>query len=128
MITTLFAALLAGLYMCVAWYMIWLRRLSRQKQVDWPLRWYDRCGHGRDHMAQYMPLGLLLMFLVERGGASPTTMWVLGLLLVAGFLLHLWGFAQYPGNYKTPAIGTVLISLAYAIACLLGLGQYLGIA
>jgi uncharacterized membrane protein YecN with MAPEG domain len=128
MTTTLFAVLLAGLYMCVAWYMIWLRRLSRQKQVDWPLRWYDRCGHGRDHMAQYMPLGLVLMFLVERGGASPETMWVLGLLLVAGFLLHLWGFAQYPGNYKTPALGTALITLAYALACLLGLGQYLGIA
>ncbi|MEK0082600.1 hypothetical protein [Benzoatithermus flavus] len=128
MITTLFAVLLAGLYMCVAWYMIWLRRLSRKKQVDWPLRWYDRCGHGRDHMAQYMPLALLLMFLIERGGASPAVMWLEGLLLTAGFLLHLWGFAQYPGNYTTPAIGTVLITAVYAIACLLGLGQYLGLA
>ena len=125
MITTLFAVLLAAVYMTVAWYMIWLRRLSRQKQADWPLRWYDRCGHGRDHMAQYLPFALLLMYLIEQGGAPPWLLYLLGILLIAGFALHLWGFAQYPGNYKTPAIGTMLISLVYAVACLVGLGQYL---
>ena len=85
-------------------------------------------GHGRDHMAQYLPFALLLMFLIEQGGAPPWLLYVLGLLLVAGYALHLWGFAQYPGNYKTPAIGTILISLVYGIACLVGLGQALGVA
>jgi hypothetical protein len=126
MVTTLFAVIMAALYMAVAWYMIWLRRLSRQKQEDWPLRWYDRCGHGRDHMAQYLPFALLLMYLIEQGGAPHWLLGGLGLLLVAGFLLHLWGFAQYPGNYKTPAIGTMLITVVYGVACLVGLGQVLG--
>ncbi len=128
MVTTLFAVLMAALYIAVAWYMIWLRRLSRQRQEDWPLRWYDRCGHGRDHMAQYLPLALLLMYLIEHGGSPPWLLSGLGLLLTAGFLLHLWGFAQYPGNYKTPAIGTMLITVVYGVACLVGLGQVLGVA
>jgi uncharacterized protein len=126
MITTLFAVLLAALYMGVAWYMIGLRRLARKKQADWPLRWYDRCGHGRDHMAQYLPLALLLLFLIERGGAPGWVLYLLGLTLLAGNLLHIWGFGQYPGQYTTPMIGTVLISLVYATACLIGLGQFLG--
>lgn len=128
MVTTLFAVLMAALYMIVAWYMIWLRRLSKQRQEDWPLRWYDRCGHGRDHMAQYLPFALLLMYLIEQGGAPPWLLSGLGIVLAAGFLLHLWGFAQYPGNYKTPAIGTALISAVYGVAGLVGLGQVLGVA
>lgn len=127
MVTTLFAVIMAALYMAVAWYMIWLRRLSRQRQADWPLRWYDRCGHGRDHMAQYLPFALFLMYLIEQNGAAHWVLYLLGLLLLVGYLLHLWGFGQYPGNYKTPAIGTMLISLVYGIACLVGLSQVLGI-
>ncbi|MFO1071707.1 MAG: MAPEG family protein [Geminicoccaceae bacterium] len=125
MITTFFAVVMAGVYMAVAWYMIWLRKLSRKQQADWPLRWYDRCGHGRDHMAQYLPFALFLMFLIEQGGAPGWLLYLLGLLLMAGYALHLWGFAQYPGNYKTPSIGTMLITLVYAICCLVGLGQFL---
>ena len=52
--------------------------------------------------------------------------YLLGLTLLAGNLLHLWGFGQYPGQYTTPMLGTVLISLVYATACLIGLGQFLG--
>jgi uncharacterized membrane protein YecN with MAPEG domain len=77
-------------------------------------------------MGQYVPFALFLMLLVEQGGASAWALHALGLLLIAGSLLHLWGFARFPGQNTTPQLGTLLISLAYLLACLIGLGQVLG--
>ncbi len=127
MLTPLYVVVMATLYIGHTWYLILLKRHARKKRVDWPMRRYDRASHGRNFIAQYTPLALLLLAVVELGGAPATIVHALGLMLVAAALLHCHAFG-FPARNASGVAAMVLVTTMYGTTALLALAQYVGIA
>jgi uncharacterized membrane protein YecN with MAPEG domain len=121
MITTIYAGLLGLLYLAASWYLILLKRLARRWQNDKPLRFYDRASHGRDHLADYVPFGVVMLALLEYDGMPSWWLNLLGVLLLSGNLVHVYAFVWFPGDRRAGMIGMVLISAMYALACVSGI-------
>lgn len=126
MITGAYVVLVAMLYLAYTWYLIFLKRRARTERVDWPMRRYDRASHGRDFVAQYTPFGLLLLAVVEVGGAAPLAVHGLGLLLVVAALLH-WRSYGFPAHMRTGMVAMLLVTGMYGLSGLLALGQLTGL-
>ncbi|MFO1068742.1 MAG: MAPEG family protein [Geminicoccaceae bacterium] len=129
MIATIYASLLGLVYLAASWYLILLKRLARRWQNDKPLRFYDRASHGRDHLADYVPFGVVMLALLEYDGMPGWWLNLLGLLLLFGNLVHVYAFVWFPGDRRAGMIGMVLISAMYALACVSGIAaalQWLG--
>ncbi len=62
--------------------------------------------HG--NAAEYVPLALLLMLLLEVNGASPRWLHVLGIALVVGRIAHAQGLSQSPNVSPGRLVGNVL--------------------
>jgi uncharacterized membrane protein YecN with MAPEG domain len=126
MITAIYVVLMAVFYIGYTWYLILLKRHAITRKVDWPMRWYDRASHGRDFVAQYTPPALLLLGIVELGGAGALILHGLGLLLVAGALLHVRSFG-FPAHMRTGMVAMVLVTAMYGLAGLIALAQLAGL-
>ena len=64
------------------------------------------------NFAEYVPLALLIIVLVEAIGFSRYWVHVLGIALVAGRLLHAWGFT----HHKQPSPGRIAgVTLTFAV-------------
>jgi uncharacterized membrane protein YecN with MAPEG domain len=126
MITAIYVVAMASLYLTYSWYLILLKRLSRTRRVDWPMRRHDRASHGRDFVAQYSPFALLLLGVVEIGGASAATLHGLGLMLVAGALLHCRAYG-FPARLGTGMAAMVLVTGMYALTGALAVAQLTGL-
>jgi uncharacterized membrane protein YecN with MAPEG domain len=126
MITGLYVVVMAILYMAYSWYLIALKRRARTQGVDWPMRHYDRASHGRNFVAQYTPLALLLLAVVEIGGAPAPILHVLGSALVAAALLHVHSFG-FPARMRSGMIAMVLVTAMYGVTCTLAVAQLSGL-
>ena len=107
-VTPLYAALLGLIFVALSLQTIRLRRRHRVALGDGnqaPLR---RAMRAHANFAEYVPLALLLMFFVERGGGSALRMHILGIALLAGRLLHAWGVSQLRENFRYRTVGMVL--------------------
>lgn len=107
-ITPLYAAILGLVFVALSLQTIRLRRRHRVALGDGnqaPLR---RAMRVHANFAEYVPLALLLMFFVERGGGSALRIHALGIALLAGRLLHAWGVSQVRENFRYRTIGMVL--------------------
>lgn len=107
-VTPLYAALLGLIFVALSLQTIRLRRRHRVALGDGnqaPLR---RAMRAHANFAEYVPLALLLMFFVERGGGSALRMHILGIALLAGRLLHAWGVSQVRENFRYRTTGMVL--------------------
>jgi uncharacterized membrane protein YecN with MAPEG domain len=62
--------------------------------------------HG--HFAEYVPLALILMLILEVNGASPALLHGLGIALVAGRLAHAQGLTVGTGANAGRLLGNVL--------------------
>lgn len=117
-VTPLYAAILGLVYVALSLQTIRMRRRHRVSLGDGgqtPLR---RAMRVHANFAEYVPLALLLMFFVERGGGSALRMHVLGVALLAGRLLHAWGVSQERENLRYRTIGMVLTFSVIISACL----------
>lgn len=121
MITTIYASLLGLVYLAASWYLILLKRLAKRWRSDKPLRFYDRASHGRDHLADYVPFGIVVLALLEYDGMPGWWLNLLGVLLLAGNLVHAYAFVWFPGDRRAGMIGMVLISTMYTLACASGI-------
>lgn len=94
MVTSFYAALLALLFIFLSVRTLLLRR-----------RFGIALGHGDNpqmlramrvhaNFAEYVPLALLLIFLVEQSGLPPMFVHLLAGALLVGRLLHAWGVSQ----------------------------------
>lgn len=72
------------------------------------------------NFAEYVPLALLLIFLVETSAGSPALVHSLGGLLLAGRLLHAFGVSHEPENFKYRVVGmTLTFTVLLTSACYL---------
>ncbi len=118
-ITALYASLLAVLYLFLSMRVIGWRR---QQRVE--------IGHGGDaqllrrmrvhaNFAEYVPFTLLLMALAENMGPPHILTHLVGLLLLAGRLMHAYGLSQTPHILRYRAWGMQLTFAAMGIAAMI---------
>jgi len=60
------------------------------------------------NFAEYAPISLLLLFLVEKSGAPPASVHALGISILAGRLLHAYGVSQVREPYAFRVAGMAL--------------------
>lgn len=68
------------------------------------------------NFAEYVPLSLILIFLVESQGANALLVHALGIALLAGRASHAFGVSQTNENYRFRSFGIVM-TLATILAC-----------
>ena len=117
-ITPLNAALLGLVFVALSLQTIRLRRRHRVALGDGDQAPLRRAMRVHANFAEYVPLALLLMFFVERGGGSALRIHALGIALLAGRLLHAWGVSQLRENLRYRTIGMVLTFSVIISACL----------
>ena len=127
-VTALYAGLLAPLYLFLTYRVIRFRRGRRVDLGDGGDRLLQRYLRGHANFAEYVPLGLLLLLLLELGGWPGWLLHLLGLMLLGGRLAHAWSFSAAELRLPSRTAGMVLTTAMLAIAALLCLLQGLGLA
>lgn len=90
-VTSLYAAVLAIIYIALTIYVVSLRvkyRVGIKSGGHKPLEVAIRI-HG--NFAEYIPIGLFLMALLEAAKANTNWLHIMGQALVLGRVLHFWG-------------------------------------
>ncbi len=118
-ITAFYAALLGLLFVYLSFRVIGWRRL---KSVE--------LGHGEDsellrrmrvhaNFAEYVPFTLLLMAIAESMTAPRPLIHVVGLILIAGRLMHAYGLSQTPHILRFRVGGMILTFTALALSAII---------
>ena len=118
-ITALYASFLALLFVFLSFRVIGWRRLVKVE-----------IGHGDDNQllrrmrvhanfAEYVPFTLLLMAIAESMTAPRPLIHLVGLLLIAGRLMHAYGLSQTPHILRYRVWGMMLTFFALSISALL---------
>ena len=122
MATPIYAALLALLFLRLSVKVIMVRRKTRIAIGDQGNEKLTRAMRVQANCAEYAPLGVLLLLMVELQGAHWAAVHALGLMLLAGRVVHAWGFSQMDENLKRRVLGMQMTFLALLLTTLLALG------
>lgn len=120
-ILPLYAALLTLLFVALSIRTLRLRRRLKIGLGDAGNDRMLRAMRVHSNFAEYVPLALLLVCLVEGQGAHPLLVHGLGLCLLIGRLSHAFGVSQADENYRYRVAGmamtftTLLTSAAYLL-------------
>lgn len=75
----------------------------------------ERMSRVQGNFLEYVPMALILLWLVELGGAPATLVHALGLTLFAARLLHAWGLGSTAAANYPRMIGALLTFLVLAM-------------
>ncbi|WP_298846902.1 MAPEG family protein [uncultured Ruegeria sp.] len=120
-ITPIYAALIALLYVTLSVKVILQRRSDRISVGDGGSKMMIKAMRTHSNCAEYAPIALLLIAMVELQGAGGLTLHVLGLTLLAGRLLHAYGFGRTPQIVILRQIGMGLTFTAILVAAIANL-------
>lgn len=125
MVTALYAGLIALLYLFLSYNVVLARRSQRVSVGDGGDKLVRKRMRTHANCAEYAPIGLILLMLVEIQGMPLWLVHVFGLILLAGRLSHAYGFGSTPqivplrklGMYLTllMIICTAVVNIGYAI-------------
>ena len=125
MVTALYAGLIALLYLFLSYNVVLARRSQRVSVGDGGDKLVRKRMRTHANSAEYAPIGLILLMLVEMQGMPLWLVHVFGLILLAGRLSHAYGFGSTPqivplrklGMYLTllMIICTAVVNIGYAI-------------
>jgi uncharacterized membrane protein YecN with MAPEG domain len=127
-VTSLYAALLAGLFLLFTFRVIRFRRDKRVDMGDDGHRLLQRYVRAHANFAEYAPIGLVLLLLVEAAGWPAPLLHLLGLMLLGGRLAHAWSFSVEGLREPSRVVGMVLTTTMLGAAALLCLARGLGLA
>jgi len=116
-----YAAVLAMLLITLSLRVIRARRTARVAIGDGGDGTLRRRMRVQANCAEYAPMGLILLGMAELAGAHMGVLHVLGLMLVAGRLVHAWGVSQEIENFRLRIFAmrlTFATLTAAAIVCL----------
>ena len=125
--TAIYAALLALLFVVLS-----VRVVSRRRSAGVTIgvagdAELERAVRVHANFAEYAPYALLLMLLIELSGYTLWVVHALGVLLVAGRLVHAYGVSRSPEDYRFRVTGMALtFAVLGAAALLLLLDELLG--
>lgn len=113
-ITSLYAGLIALIFLYLSWRVIAYRRANLISMGDAGSNSLLKRMRAQGNCAEYAPFGLLLLALVELSGAPASAVHFLGSLLLAGRALHAWGFSASP-----PVMGARVLGMLCTLVMLL---------
>lgn len=115
-ITPIYAALLAFLYVALSVNVIRQRRDGKISVGDHGDKAMIKAMRTQANCVEYAPFSLLLIAMVELQGAGGWLVNLLGLSLLAGRLMHAYGFGKTPQIMIFRQIGMMLTFAAILIA------------
>ncbi len=126
--TPLYAALLALLFVALSIRTVGMRGKLRVSLGDGNQPTMTRAMRTQANFAEYVPLALLLMYMMERHTDSHAWAHVLGIVLVVARVCHAWGFGRDPEIFQLRAAGAGLTFLVILAAALRLLWVWIGSA
>jgi uncharacterized membrane protein YecN with MAPEG domain len=118
-ITSAYAGLLGLFYVLLSINVIRRRRGARIALGSGEDADLQRLIRVHGNFAEYAPIALVLILLVELGGAPAWLLHGLGLALLAGRTVHAYGVSQADENYRFRVIG---MSLTFGVIVVSALG------
>lgn len=121
-VTAFYAALLAGIFILLSVRVIGARRRYRQA-LGTQHRLVERAVRAHGNFAEYVPMALVLLGLLEGMGLPGWWLHALGTALVAARAAHAWGIGREPEVMRWRVLGTAttFAVLGVSAAALLGL-------
>ncbi len=122
-VTALYAGLLGLLLLALATRVVQGRVQSQIQFGDAGNAGFIQRQRVHGNAVEYIPIGLLLLFVAELNGTSPTLLHAIGGSLFVGRALHAFGLSRSTGNSPGRFVGTILTWLSIlggAVVCLLG--------
>ncbi|WP_424941991.1 MAPEG family protein [Aliiroseovarius crassostreae] len=114
-VTPIYAGLLALLFLYLSSRVIRTRQRERVSVGDADNKLMIKAMRTQANCAEYVPLGVILLALAELQGAPGWGLHLLGLMLVAGRVLHAIGFGRTPQIIPLRRTGMVLTLAMIAI-------------
>ncbi len=124
LITPLYAALAAVILIVLSLRVIGARRSRRVAIGDGADEDLARRIRAHGNFTEYTPLALLLILLLELGGAPAWQLHALGAALILGRIVHAWSLTAHSGNGRL--IGLTLTFFVLAAGALGSLKAALG--
>ncbi len=98
-VISLYAPLFALFYVALSINVIRTRRREKIGLGSGGNRAVERAMRVHANFAEYVPLALLLLLILEQSGGSTLLLHGLFLVLLAGRLIHAWGVSQQNENF-----------------------------
>ena len=117
MIVSIFAAVLAIMYIQLSFRVIKLRKKKKVSLGDGGDSALNAAIRTHGNFIEYVPFSLILLFLVEYQGLSSHYCYVLGLMLVVGRICHSYALAE--NQLKFRVIGMALTFLTMLLSAVL---------
>jgi hypothetical protein len=118
-VTSIYAGLLAILLLVLGGLVIRWRVVYKVDLGDGGKPELLRAIRALGNFAEYVPLALIVIALVEAGGHRSWTVHALGGGLLVGRLLHAWGLSTKSGESAGRFLGTILTFLVLLLGGLL---------
>lgn len=125
-ITPLYAAVAALMLIALSARVIGMRRRRRVSIGDGEDEILALRIRAHGNFIEYVPMALVLLLLLELGGASAWLLHGLGIALLAGRLVHAWSLGAHNGTGRI--IGMGLTFGVLAVAAIRNLEAALGVA
>jgi len=119
-ISSLYAALLVLLYLGLTARVVRYRRANLISLGDNDDKNLLKRMRAHANCAEYAPIGLVMLVMVELSGAPAIAVHLAGGMLLLGRLAHAYGFSSTP--QKMPLrVGGMVLTLSMLVCCALGL-------
>ncbi len=128
MITALYAGILAIFYVALTAFVVQGRYAYKVGLGDGGVPALTQRIRIHGNFAEYVPFGLMLLFLVDYAGYSAWLVHLLGIMLVTGRIAHAWGVYCSPVASPGRLAGMILTILMFIIAAGFLLVEYLSVA
>ena len=125
-ITGLYAAVLTLLIVVLAARVVFLRRTRRVGLGSGGDSELARAIRAHGNQIEIVPITLLLLLVIELGGAQVELLHGLGITLIVGRHMHAWGLSHYQGKSLGRFWGTVLTWAAAGVAGTTAVLQWFG--
>ncbi|SFD45220.1 hypothetical protein SAMN04488523_10117 [Sulfitobacter brevis] len=117
-VTPIYAALLVALFLYLTFRVIAYRRANTLSLGDYGDKNLLKRMRAQANFIEVTPLALILLLISELQGAPALALHILGLLLLAGRLLHALGFAATPQKIFLRQLGMLLNMVMLVFAAL----------
>ncbi|MEO3415196.1 MAPEG family protein [Roseovarius sp. CAU 1744] len=122
-ITPLYGGLVGLLFVLLSVRVILRRRAARISVGTGDDKDLRKRIRAQANCAEYAPIGLILLAMAELQGAPGWVVHLLGLMLLAGRLLHAYGFGSTPQVVRARWIGMALTFLMLIVAAAANIGH-----
>jgi uncharacterized protein len=114
-VSTAYAAFLALLYVGLSSRVIRRRRAAQVAIGTGGLPELERAARVHANFAEYAPIGLLLLLLLEAGGAPAAALHAAGIALTAGRVVHAYGVSREAEDFRFRVAGMALTLTTIAV-------------